>query len=173
MIWIYLIVSSRLNSVTNFYTSTIAIICVLFTALYQETYNVHFSSVAQSCLTLCNPMDCSTPGFPVRCWLQELAQTHVHWVGDAIQPSHPLLSPSSPAFNLTQHQCLFQWVSSSHQVAKSIRVSASASVLLMNTQDWSPLGCTDSVSLQSKGLSRVFSNIPLQKHQYFVAQLSL
>ena len=77
-----------------------------------------FCSVSRSCLTLCNPMDCSTPGFPVHHLFPELAQTHVHWVGDAIQPFHPLPSPSLPAFNLSQHRCLFQWVSSSHQVAK-------------------------------------------------------
>ena len=67
-----------------------------------------FSSVAHSCLTLCNPMDCSTPGLPVHHQLPELTQTHVHCVGDAIQPSHPLSSPSPPAFNLSQHQGLFQ-----------------------------------------------------------------
>ena len=77
-----------------------------------------FSLVAQSCLTLCNPMDCSTPGFPVHYQLSELAHTPVRWVSDALQPSHPLLSPSPPAFNLSQHQGLFQWVSYSHQVAK-------------------------------------------------------
>ena len=77
-----------------------------------------FSSVAQSCPTLCDPMDCSMPGFPVHHQLPEPAQTHVHWVSDAIQPSHPLLSPSPPIFNLSQHQGLFQWVSSSHQVIK-------------------------------------------------------
>ena len=77
-----------------------------------------FSSVAQSCRTLCNPMDCSTPGLPVLYYLPKFAQTHVHWVSDAIQPSHPLSSPSPPAFSLSQHQGLFQWVSSSHQVAK-------------------------------------------------------
>ena len=77
-----------------------------------------FSSVAQSCPALCDPMDCSTPGFPVHHQLPELAQTHVHWVSDAIQPSHPLSSPSSPTLNLSQHQGLFKWVSSSHQVAK-------------------------------------------------------
>ena len=77
-----------------------------------------FNSVAQSYPTLCDPMDCSTPGLPVYHQLPELAQTHVHRVGDAIQPSHPLSSPSPPAFNLFQHQGLFQWVSSSHQVAK-------------------------------------------------------
>ena len=76
-----------------------------------------FSSVAQSCLTLCDPMDCSTPGLPVHHQLPEFTQTHVHWVGDAIQPSHLLSSPSPPALNLSQHQGLFKWVSSSHQVA--------------------------------------------------------
>ena len=75
---------------------------------------VQFSLVAQSCPTLCDPMDC----LPVHHQLQEFTQTYVHWVSDAIQPSHPLSSPSPPAFNLSQHQGLFQWVSSSHQVAK-------------------------------------------------------
>ena len=76
------------------------------------------SSVAQSCLTLCIPMNYRTPGLPVHHQLPEFAQTHVHWVSDAIQPSHPLSSPSPPALSLSQHQGLFQWVSSSHQVAK-------------------------------------------------------
>ena len=80
--------------------------------------SVQFSTVTQSCPTLCNSMDCSTPGFPVHHQLPELAQTHVHQVSDAIQPSHPLSSPSPPAFNLSQHQALFKWVSSSHQVTK-------------------------------------------------------
>ena len=85
----------------------------------------------------------------------------VHWVSDAIQPSHPLLSPSPPAISLSQHQGLFQWVSSSLQVAKG--ASASASVLPMNIQDGFPLGWTGLISLQSKGLSRVFSNTTVQK----------
>ena len=76
------------------------------------------SSVTQSCLTLCNPMDCSTPGFPLHHQLPELTQTHVHRVSDALQPSHPLSSSSPPAFTLSQHQSLFKWVSSSHQGAK-------------------------------------------------------
>ena len=80
------------------------------------------SSVAQLCPTLCNPMCCNTPGFPVHRQLPELAQTHVHQVGDAIQISHPLSFPSPPAFNLSQHQGLFQWVSSSHQVAKVLEL---------------------------------------------------
>ena len=79
---------------------------------------IQFSSVAQSCPTLCDPVDCSTPGLPVHHQLLELTQTHFHWVGDAIQPSHPLSSPSPPALYLSQHQGLFKWVSSSHQVAK-------------------------------------------------------
>ena len=80
--------------------------------------SVQFSSVTQSCLTLCDPMNCSTPGLPVHHQLPEFTQTHVHWVDDAIQPSHPLSSPFPPAFSLSQHQGLFKWVSSSHHVAK-------------------------------------------------------
>ena len=80
--------------------------------------SVQFSSVAQSCPTPCSPMDCSTPGFPVHHQLLECAQTPIHWVSDAIQPSHPLSSPSPPAFNLSQHQGLFKWVSFSYQVAR-------------------------------------------------------
>ena len=79
---------------------------------------LQFSSVTHSCLTLWDPMDCSTPGFPVHHQLLEFTQTHVQWVGDAIQPSHPLSSPSPPTFNLSQRQGLFKWVSPSHQVAK-------------------------------------------------------
>ena len=130
-----------------------------------------FSSVAQSCLTPFDPMDYSMLGFPVHHQLPELAQAHVHWVSDAIQSSHPLSSPSLPSLNLSQHQGLFKWVSSSHQVAKdwSFHFSISPS----NIQDWFPLGLTGWISLQSKGLSRVFSNTTVQKHQFFSAQLSL
>ena len=81
-----------------------------------------FSSVTQSCLTLCKPMDCSTPGFPVHHQLPKLAQTQVHRVGDAIQSPHPLSSPFPPAFSLSQYQGLFQGVSSSHQVAKVLEL---------------------------------------------------
>ena len=88
-----------------------------------DTGSVQFSSVIQSCPTLCNPMNCSTPGLPVHHQLLEFTQTHVHWVGDTIQPSHPLSSPSSPALNLSQHQGLFKWVSSSHQGGQSISLS--------------------------------------------------
>ena len=81
-------------------------------------WSVQFSSVAQLGPTVCNPMDCSTPSLPVHHQFPEFTQTHVHWVGDAIQLSHPLSSPSSPTFNFSQHQGLFKWVSSSNQVAK-------------------------------------------------------
>ena len=80
--------------------------------------SVQFSSVTQPCLTLCDPMDCSTPGLPVHHQLLGLTQTHVHWVGDAIQPYHSLSFPFPPALNLSPHQGLFKWVTSSHQVAK-------------------------------------------------------
>ena len=85
-------------------------------------FNSIISSVTQSCLTLCNPMDCSTPGLPVYHQLPEFTQTHVHWVGDASQLTHPLSSTSPPAFNLSQHQDFFQGVSSSHQVAKVLEL---------------------------------------------------
>ena len=137
-----------------------------------ENHGIWSIQFTQSCPTLCNPMDCSKPGFPVHHQLLKLAQTHGHQVGDAIQPSHPVSSPSPPAFNLSQHQGLFQWVSSSHQVAKVIGVSASTSILPVNTQDWS-LGWTGWISLQSKGFPRVFSNTTVQKHQFLSAQLSL
>ena len=87
-------------------------------AITSESFEYLVSSVVQSCPTVCDPMDCSTSGLPVHHQLPEFTQTHVHWVGVAIQPSHPLSSPSPPAFNLSQHQGLFRWVSSSHQVAK-------------------------------------------------------
>ena len=95
-------------------------------------------------------MDCSMPGFPVLHYPLEFAQTQVHWVSDAIQPSHPLSLPPPPALNLSQHQGLFQWVSSSHQVVQSIGASASASVLPMNIQGWFPLGRTGLISLLSR-----------------------
>ena len=131
-----------------------------------------FSSVAQSCTTLCNPMDSSTPGFPVQHQLLELALPHVHQVGYAIQPSHLLLSPLLLP-----------------SIFPIIRVFSSESVLCIRwpkfwsfslsispsneIQDSFPLGCTGWISLLSKGLSRVFSNTTVQKHQFFGSQLSL
>ena len=124
--------------------------------------SVQSSSVAQSCPTLCDPTNRSTPGLLVHHQLPEFTQTHVHRVSNAIQPSHPLSSPSPPAPSPSQHQGRDQ----------SIGVSASASVFPMNTQDWSPLGWTGWISLQSKELARVFSYTTVQKHQFFGAQLS-
>ena len=120
---------------------------------------IQFSSVSQSCPTLCNSMDCSTSGFPVHHQLLEVTQTHVHQVCDAIQPSHPLSSPSPPAFSLSQHQGFFQSVSSSHQVAKVLELQ-----LQHQSFQWFPLGWTGWICLLSKGLSRVFSNSTVQKH---------
>ena len=105
-------------------------------------HSVQFSSVAQSCPTLCDPMNRSTPGLPVHHQLPEFTQTHIHRIGDAIQPSRPLSFPSPPALNPSQHQSLFQWVNSLHKVARSIGVSASASVPPTNIQDWHPLEWT-------------------------------
>ena len=113
--------SSRCSSWPRNWTLVSSISCIGTRILYHwATWgtSVQFSSVTQSCPTLCDPMDCSTPGLPVHHQLLEFTQTHVHWVGDAIQPFHPLFSPSHPTFNVSQHQGLFQWVSSSHHVAK-------------------------------------------------------
>ena len=99
-------------------------------------------------------------------------QTHVYWVGDAIQTSHSLLSPSSPDPNPSQHQGLFQWVNSSHEVAKILEFQLQHQSFQWTFQDWSPLGWTGWISLKPKGLSRVFSNTTVQNHQFFGAQLS-
>ena len=129
-------------------------------------------SLAQSCLALYNPMDCSMPSFPGLQYLSEFAETHVHWVGDAFQPFHPC-HPFSSCPQFSQHQWIVQWVSSSHQVVKVLGVSASASVIPMNIQCWFPLGLTGLISLISKRLSRVFSNTTVPKHQFFGTWLSL
>ena len=114
--------------------------------------SVQFSSVAQSCPTLCNPMNFSTPGFPVHHQLPKLAQTHVHWVSDAIQPSHPLSSTSPLAFNLSHHSGSLPESQFFALGGQSIGASTSASVLPMNIQDWFPLELTGLISLQSRGL---------------------
>ena len=134
-----------------------------FGAISSNT-SLQFGSVTQSCPTLWNPMDCSTPGLPVHHQLPELVQTHVQRVGDAIQPSHPLSSPSPPAFNLSQH-----WVFSSEldlrirwlkywNFSFSISPSNEYSGLISSRIDWFDL-------LAVKGLSRVFSSTTIQKHQ--------
>ena len=131
-----------------------------------------FSTVAQMCLTLCDPRNCSTPGLLIHHQWPESTQTHVHWVSDAIQSSHPLSSPFPPALNLSQHQGLFQWVNSSYQVAKywsfSFNISPSNEhpELISFRMDWLDL-------LAVQGTLRVLSNTTVQKHQVFGAQLSL
>ena len=137
--------------------------------------SVQFSSVIQPCLTLCNPMDCSTPGLPVHYQLPEPTQTHVHCIGDAIQRlilCCPLILPSS-CWETFPASGSFPMIKFFASAGQTIGVSASASVLPMNIHDWFPLGLTGWISLQSKGLSRVFSNTTVQKHQFFGAQLSL
>ena len=128
-------------------------------------------SVTKLCLTLCTPRNCSTVGFPVLHYLWELAQTHIHCISDAIQPSHPLSSSSPFAFNLPQRQGLFKWVFASG--GQGIEASALASVLSANIQGLFSLGLTGLISLLSKGLSRVFSSTTVQKHQFFGIQPSL
>ena len=134
---------------------------------------IQFSSVTQSCLTPCESMNLSTPGFPVHHQLLESTQTHVHWVGDDIQPSHPLSSPFSSCPQSLPASGSFQMSQLSASGGQSIGTSASTSVLPMNTQDWSPLGWTGWISLQAKGLSRVFSTTTDKKHQLFGPQLFL
>ena len=153
---------------------------------------IHFSSIAQSPPTLCDPMDYSMPGPPVHNQFPGSTQTHVHWVSHAIQLSHPLSSlyrlmsieskmPSShlnlccPLFlpSIFPNIRVFSDESALRIGGQITGVLASTSVLSMNIQDWSPLGWTGWIFLQSKGLSRVFSNTTAQKHQFFSAQPSL
>ena len=145
----------------------------ILTIMYPTVTIPQFSSVAQSCLTLCDPINRSTPGFPVHHQHPESTQNNVHRVDDAIQPSHPLLFPSPLSLNLSQHQGIFKWVSSSHQVAKVLEFQPQHQSFQWKTQDWSPLEWTGWTSLHFKGLSRVFSNTTVQKHQFFRAHLSL
>ena len=115
----------------------------------------------------------SMPGLLIHHQLLEFPQTLVHWLGDVIQPFHPLSSPSPLTFNPSQHQGLFKWVGSSHQVAKVLEFQLQHQSFPMNIPDWFPLKLTSLTSLESKGFSRVFSNTTVQKHQFFGAQLSL
>ena len=144
----------------------------LFLVAYASS--VQFTSVTQLCLICCDLMGYSIPGFPVHHQLPELTQTYVHWVGDAIQPSHPLSHPSPPAFNVSQHQDLFQWVSSSHQVAKILpRISPSNeySGPISFTIDWFDLlevqGTLKSLLQHHSSKASV-----LQHSAFFIVQLS-
>ena len=129
-------------------------------------------TVAKSCLTPCNPMDCSTPGFPVLHYLLHFAQTHVHWAvtssNHLILCHHLLLLPSIlPSIRVFSSESAFQ------SGGQGIGSSASASVLPVNIQGWFPLWLTSLISLQSKGVSRVFSNTTIGKHQFFSVQPSV
>ena len=137
--------------------------------------SVQFSPVAQLCPTFCDPVDCRTPGLPVHHQLLEFTQTHVHWVCDAIQPSHPLLSPSSPTFNLSQHQGLFQWVSSARQVAKVLEFQFQhqsfqcifRTDFLQNGLVESPCSPRDS---QEPSLTSQFKSINFLAHSFLYSQ---
>ena len=154
-----------------------------FNRIIHKWYIVQFSSVAQSCLTLCDPMNSSMPGLPVHHQLPEFTQTHVHWVSDAIQPSHPLSSPS-PAPNPSQHQSLFQWVYSSHEVAKVLEFPLQhqslqwtpRTDLLQNGLVGSPCSSRDSQessptpqfkSINSSGLSFLYSSTLTSIHDHW------
>ena len=146
---------------------------LVFEDILGHTTSFQFSSVAQSCLILCDTINCSTPGLPVHHQLLEFIQTHVHRVGDAnhLILCRPLLllPPVPPSIRVSEsfpRSQLFAWG------GQSTGVSPLASFLAKNTQDWSSLEWTGWISLQSKGLSRVFSNNTVQKHQFFSTQLS-
>ena len=149
---------------------------------HYSMHSVQFSSVIQSCPTLCNPMNRSTPGLPVHHQLPEftethVTQTHVHWIGDAIQLSHPLSSPSPPAPNSSQHQSLFQWISSSHQMARywnfsfTFSPSNEYSGLISFRIDWFDLL---TVQWTLKSLLQCHSSIAsiLRHSAFFTVQLS-
>ena len=147
-----------LHMVPAAHAKNLVIILDIYFPTHLPTPCYYYRSVTKSCLTLCDPKNCSMSGFLVLYYLPEFAQTHVHWVSDAIKPSHPLSLPSPPALNLFQNQGLFQWVGSSYHGGQSIGASPSASVFPMNIQDWFPLGLAGLISLASNGLSRVFSS---------------
>ena len=128
--------------------------------LSAQWHSVRFSSVTQSCPTLC-PMNRSTPGLPVHHPLLEFTQTHVHRVGDAIQPSHPMSSPSPPSPNPSQHQSLFQW---QFFILDGQSIGASISVLPESIQGWFPLGLTGLSPFSPRDSQRVFSFAVIQKH---------
>ena len=134
----------------------------------QALWIFQFSSVAQSCPTLCDPMNRSTPSLPVHHHLPEFTQTQVHRVSDAIQPSHPRSSPCPPAPNPSQHQSLFQWVNTSHEVAKVLEFQLYYHSFQRNPR----VDLLQNGLVGSKGLSWVFSSTTFQKHQFFSTQPS-
>ena len=138
----------------------------------QHPFMICCCSVTKLCSTVSDPVNCSSPGFPVLYYLPEFEQTHVCWVSDAIHPFHPLSSPSPPTLNLSQHQGLFQWIGSSHHVAKVLELQLQHQSFQWVFRIDFLLRLTGLI-LQSRGLSRVFSNTTVQKHQFFGAQPSL
>ena len=138
----------------------------------QHPFMICCCSVTKLCSTVSDPVNCSSPGFPVLYYLPEFEQTHVCWVSDAIHPFHPLSSPSPPTLNLSQYQGLFQWIGSSHQVAKVLELQLQHQSFQWVFRIDFLLRLTGLI-LQSRGLSRVFSNTTVQKHQFFGAQPSL
>ena len=168
-----LLLSSIFASIRVF--SNESALCIMWPKYWSFSFSispsnsVQFSSVAQLCPTLCNPVDRSTPGLPVYHQLPEFTQIHVHWVGDAIQPSHPLSSPSPPAFNLPRIR-VFSKESVLH-IRWPKYWSFSFSISPSNEYSGLILGWTSWISLQSKGLSRIYSNTTVHKYQLFGAQL--
>ena len=143
--------------------------CQIFFCCSKSCIKDMHSSVTQSCLTLCNPMDCNTPGFPVHHQLPELAQTHVHRVSDATQPSSVVpFFFCFQSFPASGSSPLNQFFASGDQ-----SIGASATVFPVNIQDWFPLRLTGLISLQFKGLSWVLSNTTVQKHRFISTQFSL
>ena len=138
--------------------------------------SIHFYDIEVCCccysgMSHSDPVDYSMPGLPVLHCLLHFTQTHVHWIGDTVQPSQSLSSPSPPAFSLSQHQGLFP-MGQLFPLGGQSKASALASILPMNIQGWFPLGLIGLISLQSKGLSRVFCNTTVRKHQFFGTQHS-
>ena len=149
-------------------THALAYLC-LCVFLHLHHLNCGCCSVAQSCLILCNPMDCSMPGLPVPHHFPEFAQVHVHCIGDAVQPSHPLM-PSSSALDLSQHQGLFQWVICSNQMTKILELQHQSFQWIFRADLPQLAGLT---SVLSKGLSGVSSNTTAWRHWFFRVVLSL
>ena len=161
------------------YQTDVWILCCPCFPGINSTWSWYCCSVAKSCPTLCDSMNCSMPGFPVLHYLLEFAQTHVHWIGDTIQPSHPLSAPFPPALDLSQHQGLFQWISSSHQVVKvlELQLQHQSFQWIFRTDflyDW--LDRFDLLAVQGtlKGLLQHYSSKAsiLWRSAFFIVQLS-
>ena len=169
--WLVKLGGGNFKFIILFFYICVCVCVYMYIYIYIYITYKYFLSV-QSCPAPCDPIDCSTQGLPVHHQLLGFTQTHVHWFSDAIQPSHPLSSLSSHLKSFPESGS-FQMTQFFTSGGQRIGVSASTSILPMNIQDWFPLGWIGWISLQSKGLSRVFYNTTVQKHQFFSAQLSL